>query len=159
MMSRIQDILAKAERDGTARRTPSAPTLVPAPPQPAVAQVIDGTSALDSATFMSADSHEPSAAAAAPQPRRARGTLHPALVAAIAPHSAIAEQYRMIRARLTQREELGSLRTIAVTSPGARDGKSLTAANLALTMAQEPQRNVLLIDADLRGASVHSLFG
>jgi capsular exopolysaccharide synthesis family protein len=46
-----------------------------------------------------------------------------------------------------------------VTSPGAQDGKSITAANLALTMAQELQRNVLLVDADLRGASVHALFG
>jgi len=46
-----------------------------------------------------------------------------------------------------------------VTSPGVGDGKSMTAANLALTMAQEIQRNVILVDADLRASTVHSLFG
>jgi capsular exopolysaccharide synthesis family protein len=46
-----------------------------------------------------------------------------------------------------------------VTSPGQGDGKSVTAANLALTMAQEPQRRVVLMDCDFRGASVHTLFG
>ena len=67
--------------------------------------------------------------------------------------------HRAIRTRITHGEEAGPLRTIAVTSPGSGDGKSVTAANLALTMAQEYQRNVLLIDADLRNPSVHSLFG
>jgi protein-tyrosine kinase len=86
-------------------------------------------------------------------------TLHPALVAAIAPHSTVAERYRAVRARLAVQEDDGPLRSILVTSPGSRDGKSVTAANLALTMAQEYQRNVLLIDGDLRGSSVHTLFG
>ena len=158
-MSRIQEILAKAERDGTARRTPAAPTLVPPSPSAAVvAPAVDGTSALDSSRFV------PPAAIATPapaviEPRTARATLHPALVAAIAPHSTAAEEYRAVRARLTSREDMGPLRTIFVTSPGPRDGKSLTAANLALTMAQEFQRHVLLIDGDLRGAAVHGLFG
>ncbi|MGH9371017.1 MAG: CpsD/CapB family tyrosine-protein kinase, partial [Vicinamibacterales bacterium] len=39
------------------------------------------------------------------------------------------------------------------------DGKSLTAANLALTMAQEFQQRVLLVDGDLRRPAVHRLFG
>jgi non-specific protein-tyrosine kinase len=51
------------------------------------------------------------------------------------------------------------MRTLMVTSPGAGDGKSITAANLALTMAQEFQRRVVLVDADFRGSSVHALFG
>jgi non-specific protein-tyrosine kinase len=80
-------------------------------------------------------------------------------VAAIEPHSDIAERYRTTRARLSHREETMPLRTLMVTSPGAGDGKSITAANLALTMAQEFQRRVVLVDADFRGSSVHSLFG
>ena len=56
------------------------------------------------------------------------------------------------------REETGPLRTIGITSPGQGDGKSVTAANMALTMAQELQRHVLLVDADLRDPSVHALF-
>ena len=46
-----------------------------------------------------------------------------------------------------------------VTSPSQGDGKSLTAANLALAMAQEFHQRVLLIDADFRRPSVARLFG
>jgi len=165
-VSRIQDILAKAERDGTARRTHTeslgGSTAVVAP--------IEGAVALDRTPFMppiGAPLTPPMAveetSIAEGQPatvdvRTARATLHPALVAAIAPHSAVAEQYRAVRTRLTAREENGPLRTIMITSPGARDGKSITAANLALTMAQEFQRNVVLVDADLRKPRVHQVF-
>ena len=48
---------------------------------------------------------------------------------------------------------------IIVTSPNKGDGKSLTAANLALTMAQEFQQRVLLLDADFRRPSIARLFG
>jgi capsular exopolysaccharide synthesis family protein len=44
-----------------------------------------------------------------------------------------------------------------VTSPGAGDGKSVTASNLAIVMAQS-ERRTLLIDADLRRPRVHHLF-
>jgi protein-tyrosine kinase len=163
-VSRIQDILAKADRDGMTVRTQSEPVLAP----------ITGSSALDPAPYLAPtdttavgrglsaspggpDHARPTAVEA--EPRTARATLHPALVAAIAPHSTIAERYRGIRSRLTHLEESGPLRSILVTSPGSRDGKSVTAANLALTMAQEFQRNVILVDADLRRSSVHTLFG
>ncbi len=147
-MSRIQDILAKAERDGTTGRL--APLTAPAP-APARAASFNGTSALNPSYELPVE--------AAAEPRTAVPTLHPALVAAIAPHSAPAEQYRAVRARLAQCDDPGQLRSIVVTSPAAGDGKSITAANLALTMAQELQHNVLLIDADLRGSTVHELFG
>src|SRR5688572_14754350 len=155
------------------RRTQSEPAGTPAPhlPGPVIAP-INGSAALDPAPFMTpTDSGAVARGAAATSgapgkvrasdatPRTARATLHPALVAAIAPHSMIAERYRAIRSRLALQEEGGPLRSIAVTSPGAGDGKSVTAANLALTMAQEFQRNVVLVDADLRGSSVHRLFG
>ncbi len=159
-MSRIQDILAKAERDGTARRTPTTPTLVPSSPQTAlgVTTQTSGSSALDASPFATVTAPQ-EAALAMSDTRTGHATLHPALVAAIEPHAAVAEQYRALRTRLNAREDAAVLRTIFVTSPGARDGKSVTAANLALTMAQEFQRSVLLIDGDLRSPSVHALFG
>jgi capsular exopolysaccharide synthesis family protein len=83
----------------------------------------------------------------------------PLLVAASAPHSLAAEQYRTLRTRLVQLEEGRARRVLLVTSPAKGDGKSITAANLALTMAQEFNRKVVLIDADLRRPTVHSLFG
>jgi protein-tyrosine kinase len=173
-MSRIQEILAKAERDGTARRTQAsvgiaAGTQVPAAfPPPQMAPLIDGSSALDQASFAPAAVPSPigpavAMPAAAPggtvEGRTAVATLHPLLVAAIDPHSDVAERYRSIRARISHREEVMPIRTLMVTSPGAGDGKSITAANLALTMAQEFQRRVVLVDADFRGPSVHALFG
>ena len=50
-------------------------------------------------------------------------------------------------------------RVLLVTSPGEGDGKSVTAANLALTMAQEFNRRIILVDADLRRPGVHELLG
>ena len=46
-----------------------------------------------------------------------------------------------------------------VTSPGRGEGKTLTAANLALTMAQDFQRRICIVDADLRHSRLHKLFG
>jgi capsular exopolysaccharide synthesis family protein len=169
-MSRIQDILAKAERDGTARRLPSSSAGVAAAPATVLTPHFDGSAALPNpfSAPMALNTDPPAARAgtqpvdmphAAPaEPRTARATLHPALVAAIAPHSEIAEQFRAIRSKLTAREEQGPLRTIGITSPASGEGKSVTAANLSLAMAQELQRSVLLIDGDLRTPAVHSLF-
>jgi capsular exopolysaccharide synthesis family protein len=80
-------------------------------------------------------------------------------VAAHAPQSLAAEQYRSLRTRVKGAENGRALRTIIITSPNKGDGKSLTAANLGLTMAQEFQQRVLVIDADLRRSSLHRLFG
>src|SRR5262245_31106351 len=125
-MSRIQDILAKAERDGTARRVPSGPATAVAAPATVLTPNFDNAAAFEPGPFAA-----PIAApiggplpgivdvphTVAAEPRTARATLHPALVAAIAPHSEIAEQFRGIRSKLTQREELGPLRTVGITSP------------------------------------------
>lgn len=163
-MSRIQDILAKAERDGTARRMPSTSPGIVATPATVLTPHFDSTAFESTATFEPGPFAAPTPDvvevphAVAAEPRTARATLHPALVAAIAPHSEIAEQFRAIRSKLTQREELGPLRTIGITSPASGDGKSVTAGNLALAMAQELQRNVALIDCDLRNPGVHRLF-
>jgi capsular exopolysaccharide synthesis family protein len=48
---------------------------------------------------------------------------------------------------------------ILITSPGRGEGKSLTAANLALTMGQDFQSRICLVDADLRHSRLHHLFG
>lgn len=79
------------------------------------------------------------------------------LVAMTAPNSVASEQYRSLRTNLEFLSVTNQIRTIQVTSgvPGA--GKSLTAANLALVMAQAGHRT-LLLDADLRRPSIHHLF-
>ena len=85
--------------------------------------------------------------------------LNPLLVAGLSPKSAAAEQYRQLRTRLAHAEGANNLRTVLVTSPQKGEGKSLTSANLALTMAQELHRKVVIVEADLRKPSMQQLFG
>lgn len=176
-MSRIEDILAKAARDGQVRRTsglqpdagppPSAEPVrarfsgvEPARPQaPApLTPVPPRTTAPPSAAPAPGP---PSIANPVPAPSQVVRTIkpHPLLVAAASPHSTAAEQYRAIRTRIAQSPAGRVCRTIMVTSALDGDGKSLTALNLALTMAQEFHRQVVAIDADLRHASLHKLLG
>jgi capsular exopolysaccharide synthesis family protein len=85
--------------------------------------------------------------------------LHPHLLAALAEGHAAAEQYRALRTRLFHSDTGAAVTVVLVTSPGRGDGKSMTAANLALAIAQESQRRVCLADADLRQPQQHRLFG
>lgn len=69
-----------------------------------------------------------------------------------------ADVYRMLRTQVLRR--LSHEQTaIGVTSPQAGEGKTLTACNLALAMARESARAVVLVDLDLRHPSVHEAFG
>jgi len=72
------------------------------------------------------------------------------------PHSAIAEAYRRVRTSLLL-SQAGGVRSMVVTSGFAREGKSCTAANLAVILAQLEAR-VLLIDADLHQPRLHEIF-
>jgi succinoglycan biosynthesis transport protein ExoP len=82
----------------------------------------------------------------------------PKLLPLLSPWSPAAENYRLIRTNI-QHGQLGrSPRTLLVTSPEMADGKTLTAVNLAVTMAQGGQRT-LLIGADLRRPNAHTYLG
>ncbi|MFB5311947.1 CpsD/CapB family tyrosine-protein kinase [Enterococcus gallinarum] len=72
--------------------------------------------------------------------------------------SPVAEQYRTIRTNIQFASANRKMQTIVVTSAGAGEGKSITTANLAIVLADAGQR-VLLVDADMRRASVHKTFG
>jgi len=84
--------------------------------------------------------------------------LNPVLIAGLSPQSLAAEQYRALRTRLAHAEGASALRTVLITSPQKGEGKSVTSANLALTMAQELQRRVVIVEADLRKPSLGHLF-
>ena len=73
--------------------------------------------------------------------------------------SAAVAAYRMLRTRLLHRATANDWRVIAVTSAGANDGKTLTALNLALSMAREKSREIVLLDMDMRNPSVCRTLG
>lgn len=68
------------------------------------------------------------------------------------------EQYRKLAATLHHVQANRGVRIVLCTSAVMSEGKTVTAANLALTLSQSFQRRVLLIDADLRRPRQHSLF-
>ena len=152
-MSRIQNILDKAEREGSVRR-------VHAVAAGGLAAVADSPT-----TFItpqaSAGAEAVPAAPVAPAPGRvvSNTRLHPHLIMAADNGGVAAEQYRALRTRVLHADNGAPVNVVLVTSPGRGDGKSLTVANLGLTMAQEQQRRICVVDADLRQPRQDQLFG
>jgi protein-tyrosine kinase len=74
-------------------------------------------------------------------------------------HKVGAERFRTLRSRLYQISDTRKLQAVLVTSSLPSEGKSFVAANLAQAMVHKQDRKVLLIDADLRLATQHNIFG
>jgi capsular exopolysaccharide synthesis family protein len=68
------------------------------------------------------------------------------------------EQYRRLAAALYNAQATTGLKVILVASAVAGEGKTLTAANLALTFSESYLRPTLLVDADLRKPSLQTVF-
>ena len=79
------------------------------------------------------------------------------LVMAKQPRSPAAAAYRVLRTNLQFSAVDHPVRTLMVTSPGPKEGKSLVAANLAVAVAQSGKR-VILVDADLWRPTLHQIF-
>jgi protein-tyrosine kinase len=69
------------------------------------------------------------------------------------------EAYKILRAQILPRLQEHGWNVIGVTSPGEAEGKTVVAANLAITMAMDPNHTALLVDANLQTPEVHQLFG
>jgi len=74
------------------------------------------------------------------------------------PKSAVAESYRTLRTNLGFASLDKPCRSIVITSAGPGDGKSTTASNLAVVLAQAGN-SVMLVDCDLRKPIQHKIFG
>lgn len=72
--------------------------------------------------------------------------------------NSISDAYRVLRTQVLQRLNEKSWNTLAITSPGSGAGKSLTAINLAVSLAREVDNTVLLIDANLRSPKLDKYF-
>lgn len=69
------------------------------------------------------------------------------------------DAYKILRTQVTQRLRDNGWNTVGVTSPGYGEGKTLTAVNLAVSLAMETTQTVLLVDSDLQDPTVHHVFG
>ncbi|HOP40292.1 MAG TPA: XrtA-associated tyrosine autokinase [Geobacteraceae bacterium] len=83
----------------------------------------------------------------------------PYLVTVQDPHCPISEEYRKLKSLIVRTTREKFLNTIMVTSTCKGEGKTITALNLAISLAQEFDHTVLLVDADLRQPSVTRYLG
>jgi protein-tyrosine kinase len=80
-------------------------------------------------------------------------------LAAAIPSHPLQDTYRMLRTRILQEMKAKGWNTIAVTSPATGAGKSLTAINLAISIARDMSYTAVIVDADLRNPSISKYFG
>jgi len=92
---------------------------------------------------------------AGPAPRRFDQAPEDLVILA-APDSQAAAQFRVLRFKL---EERPAIRSVVVTSPQEGEGKTITALNLALAMAEGGKRRVALVEGDLRTPRLADLVG
>jgi capsular exopolysaccharide synthesis family protein len=106
-----------------------------------------------------ADPPPPEALGHAGEPPTAPDRVEDHLVSLLEPTSFGADQYRALRHLIEQLHKSAELSVVAVSSPGVADGKTITAINLAGALAQAPDARVLLVDADVRRATLASRLG
>ncbi len=80
------------------------------------------------------------------------------LVAGVKGHPQ-SDTFKVLRTKVMYKMGQAGINTIAVTSPGKGSGKSMVAANLAVSLSLEVNHTVLLVDMDLRRPSIHNYFG
>jgi capsular exopolysaccharide synthesis family protein len=76
--------------------------------------------------------------------------VSPEAVALKDPQSVAAEQYRLLRTHLLFLRQKKALKTVLITSALEAEGKTTTSVNLAVSMAQELDQQILLMDCDMR---------
>jgi len=85
---------------------------------------------------------------------------NPFLVTADNKYSPAAEQYRKLKSSIVRLAQLGRFdKSLMVTSAIGGEGKTLTSINLAITLAQEFDHTVLLVEADIRRPTVMKYMG
>jgi exopolysaccharide/PEP-CTERM locus tyrosine autokinase len=88
-----------------------------------------------------------------------QGPVDPKLVVFHEPESPAAEHFKMLRSQILYPQDGKDRRVILVTSAMEAAGKTMVACNLAVSIAQGVDPYALLIDTDIRKASVHRMLG
>jgi protein-tyrosine kinase len=130
-MERIERALEIARAQRPARASMSAPPPLPAPLQ----------------------------AVALPRYRMDKASLRARCVLLADDPGPAARAYRMLRAQLLQRARASRMRVFGIVSAVSGEGKTVTAINLALTLAAEPNQQVVLLDFDLRHPGIAQTLG
>lgn len=81
------------------------------------------------------------------------------LVTLLNPKSSATEQFRKLRTSIMEHSDSNPPRCILITSSVSGEGKTVTAVNLAISLAQGVHEHVLLMDADLRKPVLHKCLG
>jgi protein-tyrosine kinase len=154
-MSRVHDALRRAEQQG------QPDPLRPPPGEPLTAVLDEPASYLDLAV---------DGRVAVPQEIEFEGFLDKVQEIAfqVAPESHLidldrlhempGEEFRSLRTRLNHIQNQQNIHSVVVTSASPAEGKTFTAANLAMAQAQLAENAVLLADFDLRRPVIHNLF-
>jgi len=161
MTTRIQHILDKAEREGAVRRVRTEVGVGTLPDaESASAAASPHVAAYGAAGSFGATVARPAATPSLAASRIVAGAhLDPHLITSASPNDAVAEQYRGLRTRILHADTMTPVNVVLITSPGRGEGKTLTVGNLGLAMAQESQRRICIVDADLRHPQLHRVFG
>jgi protein-tyrosine kinase len=86
---------------------------------------------------------------------------HPSIpqLPALEERGSTVEQFRSLRSRMQEFRDLNTLKSLLVSSGLPQEGKSFVTANLAISFARHKGGRVLLIDGDMRRATLHKLLG
>lgn len=134
-MERIKQALDKARQERESHRDTAAPAAPRQAPPPATGQTMSQTVTPNSVAMR-------------------LNKLLPAI-----DDKAFSDAYSLLRTRILQTFKEHAWNTLAVTSPGADSGKTLTAINLAISIAREVDYTVLLVDANLGAPWLMENFG
>jgi protein-tyrosine kinase len=74
-------------------------------------------------------------------------------------YPAVAEEYKLLRTHILHKTKKENLNTIMFAGPRPDEGKTVTTINVAISISQEIDKTVLIVDSDLRNPSVHKYFG
>lgn len=152
-MSRVHDALRRAEQAGML----SPPAIRPNPEARTAAATLDTAPNAPGPNTLGPNPLGPNMAGLLEQVQEVpfRTAQDSLLIDVSRPHEAPGEEFRTLRTRLNHIKSLQPIHTVVVTSPSPAEGKSLSAANLALAQAQLAGNMTLLTDFDFRRPIVH----
>jgi capsular exopolysaccharide synthesis family protein len=148
-MGKVYDALRKAEEQRSRRLLEAAEGA----PAPVDRDTADGAAAPAASPFQRLRERAPATNADSGDDHNKRR------IVMLQPESAVAEQFRSLRARIDSLAETRPLRTIAVTSTMPGEGKTMAAISLAAVSAMQLGARVVLVECDLREPTIAASLG